>query len=56
MLNESGNINENYCRSFNITNFIMANGADLPVPKTNALVQYNTRVRVVSFYATQGLG
>jgi hypothetical protein len=32
------------------------NSSSLLVPKTNALKQYDTRVRVVSFYATQGLG
>jgi hypothetical protein len=32
------------------------NSSVLLVPKTNARVQYNTRVRVVSFYAAQGLG
>jgi hypothetical protein len=32
------------------------NSSTLPVPKTNTLKQYNTKVRVVSFYTTQGLG
>jgi hypothetical protein len=35
---------------------IFWNSSSLPVPKTNALEQYDTRVRVVSFYTTQGLG
>jgi hypothetical protein len=30
---------------------ISGNSSSLPVPKTNAQKQYDTRVRVVSFYA-----
>jgi hypothetical protein len=39
-----------------LSGFKVGNSSILPVPKTNALEQYNTRVRVVSFYTTQGLG